>query len=244
MLLGSPDPERRSELAAALVTELGPGDLVLVSADFTHHGERFGWAPFTAAERADRVRALDQRAWEAVGAGDPTRLDALVDGEGARICGRHPLALLAEILPPDAVATELDYGVGAADGLVDDETGSAALDAARVTLSGAAAAGPNVHLGVFVSLWDGDRLRGCQGWVEPRTLSKAVPEATRAAMADPRFPPVTALEATALRVTVSLLGPLHPVDDVDAALASKAGLPAWAIPWADRWIYDAQEVSQ
>jgi len=67
---------------------------------------------------------------------------------------------------------------------------------------------------VFVSLYQGDTLRGCIGQVfamEP--LYQAVRHAAvAAALSDPRFPPVTTDELAGLRIEISALSPPVEVD--------------------------------
>jgi AmmeMemoRadiSam system protein A len=66
------------------------------------------------------------------------------------------------------------------------------------------------HRGAFVTLRRSGELRGCIGHVEPlRTLYETVCEcATAAALADPRFEPVTPAELPLLNVELSVLSPL------------------------------------
>ena len=81
--------------------------------------------------------------------------------------------------------------------------------------------------GVFVTLrtrWEpglphdeAARLRGCIGHMEAdEWLIKLVPVmAVKAAMRDPRFPPVTAVELPKLHIEISVLSPLAPVTNVE-----------------------------
>lgn len=65
------------------------------------------------------------------------------------------------------------------------------------------------HHGVFVTLRQGTRLRGCMGVLDAALpLSEAIRRAAvSAANSDPRFLPVRPQEVDALRVEVSVLGP-------------------------------------
>jgi AmmeMemoRadiSam system protein A len=69
--------------------------------------------------------------------------------------------------------------------------------------------------GVFVTLRrrDDGTLRGCVGFVEPRyALEEAVARAAASAAADDRrFDPVTPAELPALRIDISVLGPVRQV---------------------------------
>ena len=81
-------------------------------------------------------------------------------------------------------------------------------------------------VGVFVTLrtrWEpglphdeAARLRGCIGHMEAdEVLIKLVPVmAVKAAMRDPRFPPVTAVELPKIHIEISILSPLTPVTDI------------------------------
>ncbi|MEO8754714.1 MAG: AmmeMemoRadiSam system protein A [Casimicrobiaceae bacterium] len=78
----------------------------------------------------------------------------------------------------------------------------------------------------FVTLRQGDRLRGCIGSVEAcRPLGEDVRRnAVAAAFRDPRFPPLPAHELGATTIEVSLLGRTEPLRcaDEDAAVAQLA----------------------
>lgn len=69
--------------------------------------------------------------------------------------------------------------------------------------------------GAFVTLWKNGALRGCIGTLWPDDpLFETVSAMTRAAaQRDPRFSPVTSNELAEIRISVSLLSPLTPVDD-------------------------------
>ncbi len=67
----------------------------------------------------------------------------------------------------------------------------------------------------FVTIMYKGELRGCIGYVEPiKPLIEAIAHcAEAAAIADPRFPPVTPGELPHLHVEVSVLSPLRPITD-------------------------------
>jgi hypothetical protein len=66
----------------------------------------------------------------------------------------------------------------------------------------------------FVTLRKRGELRGCIGTLEARRplLADVKSNAVAAAFRDPRFPPVTLLELEAIRIEISLLSPLRPID--------------------------------
>jgi AmmeMemoRadiSam system protein A len=67
--------------------------------------------------------------------------------------------------------------------------------------------------GVFVSLYRGEELRGCVGYVERRkALYRATMEvASAAALEDPRFPPIRLTEVSLLEIEISVLSPCQPI---------------------------------
>ena len=82
--------------------------------------------------------------------------------------------------------------------------------------------------GAFVTLKRGGRLRGCIGTLEcRRPLAEEIARvAVSAALEDPRFAPLQASELVGLRIEVSVLGPLEPIDplDPDAIAIGRHGL--------------------
>lgn len=82
---------------------------------------------------------------------------------------------------------------------------------------------------VTLTAHDGE-LRGCRGSLEAhRSLAADVwHNAAASAFADPRFAPVTQAELAALRIEISVLGPLEPV-----AAASEMELRALLVPLRD-----------
>jgi len=88
---------------------------------------------------------------------------------------------------------------------------------------------PTKHLaeprGAFTTLHLNGKLRGCIGYVIPQhSLFLTVAETARAAaFDDPRFPPVSAEEAPVLRVEISVLSPLVPIQP-DQVVVGRHGL--------------------
>jgi len=108
ILVGQLSAGQAKQIADALRDEVGPGDVVVVSTDFTHFGWRFGYQPFKD-DLPENLNALDHGAWERLAAGDPDGFHAYIDRTGATICGRNPLEILAALLPEGAKGTELSY---------------------------------------------------------------------------------------------------------------------------------------
>jgi MEMO1 family protein len=80
--------------------------------------------------------------------------------------------------------------------------------------------------GVFVTLNKHGNLRGCIGYVEPRSpLYTAVSEMTiAAATADPRFHPVAKSELKDIHIEISILTPFRQITDVREIEVGKHGL--------------------
>ena len=85
----------------------------------------------------------------------------------------------------------------------------------------------------FVTITRAGELRGCIGFVEAiRPLAEAVARcAASAATADPRFPPVTVAELPHLRIEVSVLSAMQPLEDL---LAIQVGTHGLLISHGDR----------
>lgn len=99
--------------------------------------------------------------------------------------------------------------------------------------------GGDLHAAVFVTLTEGEELRGCIGTLDQsRSLREAVVSATLgAALGDPRFLPVTAAELPAIEVGISVLGQPVPLVDlqafmpgVDGVIVERGGLRALLLP--------------
>jgi AmmeMemoRadiSam system protein B/AmmeMemoRadiSam system protein A len=93
------------ELAATLEPLLDRRTLLVVSSDFTHYGDAFGYRPFTD-DVPRRLAALDRRAIDAVIAGSGQALRQMLDETEATICGRNPLQVLLA-LPRSGWSAEL-----------------------------------------------------------------------------------------------------------------------------------------
>lgn len=80
--------------------------------------------------------------------------------------------------------------------------------------------------GAFVTLKDGGRLRGCIGTIEGRLplLRSVADNAAAAAIADPRFAPVTPDESSNLTLEISALSPLRDIADPGAIELGRHGI--------------------
>jgi AmmeMemoRadiSam system protein A len=78
----------------------------------------------------------------------------------------------------------------------------------------------------FVTLTDGDHLRGCMGTLgaEMPVGEAVVRAAGMAATCDPRFRPVSTRELVGLRIEVSVLGPPRPLAEPAAFVPGRDGI--------------------
>jgi AmmeMemoRadiSam system protein A len=80
--------------------------------------------------------------------------------------------------------------------------------------------------GIFVSLHEGNELRGCVGNIHPASpLYRCAAEcAIAAAVGDPRFMPLAAAELPEVEFEISVLSPLERVEDIHRIEIGKHGL--------------------
>jgi AmmeMemoRadiSam system protein A len=92
---------------------------------------------------------------------------------------------------------------------------------------------PTAHFaeprGVFTSLYLGEALRGCVGYVLPTCpVYRAVAETARAAAFDDnRFPPVTIDEVPHLEIELSILSPAQPIQPEEIEVGRHGLLISW-----------------
>ncbi len=99
------------QAAADLLRPLADdGALVVVSSDFTHYGQRFGYLPFPADQRVPgRILALDDGAIRQILAKDADGLLAYQEETGITICGFRPVDVLLRMLGPSAEVHRVAY---------------------------------------------------------------------------------------------------------------------------------------
>jgi AmmeMemoRadiSam system protein A len=80
--------------------------------------------------------------------------------------------------------------------------------------------------GAFVTITERGQLRGCIGYTEvAKPLAEVVSEvAAKAALDDPRFPPVSEDELEQISIDISVLSPLEKVSDLEKIEVGKHGL--------------------
>jgi hypothetical protein len=112
VLVGSLAPGDEARAAALLAPLLDTGTLLVISGDFTHFGERFGYQPFPLdGSTRDRIAALDEGAYARIAARDPAGLAAYRARTGITACAVDPARVLAALLPPEARAERVAYGM-------------------------------------------------------------------------------------------------------------------------------------
>jgi AmmeMemoRadiSam system protein B/AmmeMemoRadiSam system protein A len=117
LAIGSLNSDTAKEIASGLRNELQPGDVVIISSDFTHYGPRFDYQPFgeqsTNSQVKEKIAALDKEAFNYLKKLDSTELLEFYQRSHDTICGIYPCAILLSLLPHSAGATLLRYSTSA-----------------------------------------------------------------------------------------------------------------------------------
>jgi hypothetical protein len=110
ILVGDLAPGEDRRAADLLRPLLDPATLLVVSGDFTHYGERFGYRPFPPGpDVRARLEALDLGAFELLAARDPAGLLDYAERTRITACALGPLRVLAHLLPQDARTERVSY---------------------------------------------------------------------------------------------------------------------------------------
>ncbi len=115
ILVGDVTAEQISRAADSLAREWTPETLVVVSTDFTHYGNSFGYTPFHRSVAKEELKKLDGGAIERILARDNAGFMEYVEQTGATICGRKPISILLAMLDapkglgPDAELELVEY---------------------------------------------------------------------------------------------------------------------------------------
>lgn len=80
--------------------------------------------------------------------------------------------------------------------------------------------------GVFITIWMGDRVRGCRGKLVPdKNLKELVREvALAAALGDPRFKPLTRREFRFTEIELSIVNSVEEADDIESIPPTDCGV--------------------
>jgi len=96
LICGHVGDEEASSLAAALKPLWSRETLWIVSSDFTHYGDSFGYVPFRK-DVEESLRKLDLGAVSKIEALDPKGFSEYVESTGATICGAAPIRVMLEL---------------------------------------------------------------------------------------------------------------------------------------------------
>ena len=92
------DRETARRMARALVPLLDDTTVVVVSSDFTHSGDRYGWTPFSGPLVGEQLLRLGRDTADRLAAVDPAGFSFQVEVSGDTMCGAKPATVLMELL--------------------------------------------------------------------------------------------------------------------------------------------------
>ena len=108
VLVGQVTAADTTAIAAAIKPYITGETLVVASSDFTHYGPNFRYVPFTQ-DVAKKIRALDMGAVDLILRKDVAGFTQYFEKTQATICGRWPIAIMLQLLPPEAEGKLLQY---------------------------------------------------------------------------------------------------------------------------------------
>jgi len=108
LMVGELEENDFAEVAKSLKPYIADKTLVVVSSDFTHYGERFGYLPFTD-DIKNNLKNLDLGAVNIILKKDFTGYQKYLQKTGATICGRNGIGILLQLLSSDAQGALLAY---------------------------------------------------------------------------------------------------------------------------------------
>lgn len=128
IVCGQLDLETAQKIGKTLREMVDAETLVVISSDFTHYGERFGYVPFkdvvlgvpaqspeqTQNAVSENIKKLDLGAYHFIEQKDVAGFMDYVEKSGATICGRNPIEILLAMLPGNAKAHLLHYDTSGA----------------------------------------------------------------------------------------------------------------------------------
>jgi hypothetical protein len=115
VLVGRLGPEDYQAAADLLRPLADDGTLVVVSSDFTHYGQRFGYFPFPPDQQVQgRIQALDDGAIDRILAKDADGFLAYQGDTGITICGFRPIGILLRMLGPGSEVHRVVYATSGA----------------------------------------------------------------------------------------------------------------------------------
>lgn len=97
-----------NQVANAIKPLMDDKTLIVVSSDFTHYGEAYGYVPFKK-DIEKNIHSLDYGAFEKILSKDFDGLRLYRKETGLNACGIIPIALLLKLLPKEALGEILNY---------------------------------------------------------------------------------------------------------------------------------------
>ncbi|HHT9153050.1 MAG TPA: AmmeMemoRadiSam system protein B [Candidatus Hypogeohydataceae bacterium YC40] len=133
ILLGLLMEDDFQKVADALRPYLDEDTLVVVSSDFTHYGDRFGYTPFRTNVE-ENLKKLDYGAIQRILALDFGGFQDYSAATNIDICGIYPIAVLLKLLPKEAKGTMLTYDTSGR--MINDFSSSVSYTSIIFTLPG------------------------------------------------------------------------------------------------------------
>ncbi|MFA6291215.1 MAG: AmmeMemoRadiSam system protein B [Victivallales bacterium] len=96
------------EAAKLLKEQMDDDTLLLISSDFTHFGDNYGYFPFNS-DIPSKLKELDFGAYEWIRKKDADGFAKYIDKTGDTICGHVPIETLLSLLPDNANAVKSAY---------------------------------------------------------------------------------------------------------------------------------------
>ncbi len=113
LFVGQMKTDEFDNAAEAIRPLLDDKTVLVVSSDFTHYGEAYGFAPFHGKNVKGQMQNLDKGAVDLICKKDFKGFRSYIDSTGATICGVQPISLLLKVLPSDAKGELLRYQTSA-----------------------------------------------------------------------------------------------------------------------------------
>jgi len=108
LITGNLDAEKILEAAEKIKKIFDENTLLIVSSDFTHYGERFGYLPFKN-DISQNIRKLDMTAFSFIQKGDFYGFQKFLLDTSCTICGAVPLSILTALLDKNDELKLVDY---------------------------------------------------------------------------------------------------------------------------------------
>ncbi len=97
--------ENYSQTASAINRIIDDKTLLIISSDFTHYGESFGYVPFRDNLK-DNIKKLDDGAITEIINISPEGFHRYINSTGATICGYKPILLLLHLLKKEGITSK------------------------------------------------------------------------------------------------------------------------------------------